>query len=295
MVTEPPKRPISFRDMLNHSGGLTYGMLLNALTGADAGHPVDAVYEELKVARASGDTLDDFIAKLGKVPLRYHPGEAWQYSLSTDVCGYLVQKLSGKRFDRFLAEEIFEPLGMKDTAFHVRPENHNRFAACYKRAEDKSVQLADDPKTSAFLKEPSFHGGGGGLVGTIADYHRFCEMLRRGGELDGVRLVSPRTLELMRMNHLPGGQDLASVAIGAFAETAYEGVGFGLGFASTLDQVRTQSLGIGDFYWGGAASTIFWVDPVEDLTVIFLTQLLPSSTFNFRGQLKSIVYGAIVD
>jgi CubicO group peptidase (beta-lactamase class C family) len=295
MVTEPPKRPISFRDMLNHSGGLTYGMLLNALTGADAGHPVDAVYEELKVARASGDTLDDFIAKLGKVPLRYHPGEAWQYSLSTDVCGYLVQKLSGKRFDRFLAEEIFEPLGMKDTAFHVRPENHNRFAACYKRAEDKSVQLADDPKTSVFLKEPSFHGGGGGLVGTIADYHRFCEMLRRGGELDGVRLVSPRTLELMRMNHLPGGQDLASVAIGAFAETAYEGVGFGLGFASTLDQVRTQSLGIGDFYWGGAASTIFWVDPVEDLTVIFLTQLLPSSTFNFRGQLKSIVYGAIVD
>jgi CubicO group peptidase (beta-lactamase class C family) len=295
MVTEAPRRPISFRDMLNHSGGLTYGMLLNALTGADAGHPVDAVYEDLKIARASGDTLDDFIAKLGKVPLRYQPGEAWQYSLSTDVCGYLVQKLSGKRFDRFLAEEIFEPLGMKDTAFHVRPENHDRFAACYKRAEDKSVQLADDPTTSAFLKEPTFHGGGGGLVGTIADYHRFCEMLRRGGELDGVRLVSPRTLELMHMNHLPGGQDLASVAIGAFAETAYEGVGFGLGFASTLDQVRTQSLGIGDFYWGGAASTIFWVDPVEDLTVIFLTQLLPSSTFNFRGQLKSIVYGAIVD
>ncbi|MDB5451985.1 MAG: beta-lactamase [Caulobacteraceae bacterium] len=295
MVTEPPKRPISFRDMLCHTGGLTYGSFLNALTGVDASHPVDECYAKENVGRAKGDTLDDFIAKLAKVPLRYHPGEAWQYSLSTDVSGYLVQALSGKRFDRFLAEEIFEPLGMKDTAFHVRPENHERFAACYERGPNKSVRLADDPKTSNFLTEPSFFGGGGGLVGTIADYHRFCEMLRRGGELDGVRLVSPRTLELMHMNHLPGGQDLASCAIGAFAETAYEGVGFGLGFASTLDQVRTQSLGIGDYYWGGAASTIFWVDPAEDLTVIFLTQLLPSSTFNFRGQLKSIVYGAIVE
>jgi CubicO group peptidase (beta-lactamase class C family) len=177
----------------------------------------------------------------------------------------------------------------------VAEKNHARFAACYRRAEDKSLVLEDDPTTSRFLKEPTFLGGGGGLTGTIADYLRFCEMLRRGGELDGVRIIGPRTLDLMRMNHLPGGGDLASLAIGGFSESAYEGVGFGLGFASSLDQTITQSLGVGDFYWGGAASTIFWVDPVEDLSVVFLTQLIPSATFNFRGQLKSIVYSAITE
>lgn len=295
MVTEAPHRPVSFRDLLSHSGGLTYGMFLNSLTGAEAGHPVDETYRDLGIGRNPGDTLEDFVTKLGQVPLRYQPGAGWQYSLSTDVCGYLVQALSGKRFDHFLQDEILGPLGMVDTAFHVRDESRDRFAACYRRGADKSLELADDPKTSPYLRETTFHGGGGGLIGTIADYHRFCEMLRRGGELDGVRLVSPRTLDLMHLNHLAGGSDLASIAIGAFSETAYEGVGFGLGFASTLDQTRTQSLGLGDFYWGGAASTIFWVDPVEDLCVIFLTQLLPSSTFNFRGQLKSIIYGSIAE
>ncbi|HET9160079.1 MAG TPA: serine hydrolase domain-containing protein [Caulobacteraceae bacterium] len=295
MVTEPPKRPITFRDLLGHQSGITYGMMLNRLTGAEAGHPVDLVYDEVGVGRGEGDTLQTFVDKLGKVPLRFHPGERWHYSLSTDVCGYLVQALSGKRFDRFLAEEIFEPLGMRETGFWVNPENRDRFAACYRREADKTLSLADDPQKSSYLKEPTFFGGGGGLAGTIADYHRFTEMLRRGGELDGVRIVSPRTIELMRLNHLPGGTDLTSIAIGSFSETAYEGVGFGLGFASTFDQVRTQSLGIGEYYWGGAASTIFWVDPIEDLSVIFLTQLLPSSTFNFRGQLKSIVYGSIVE
>jgi len=295
MDTVPPNRPISFRDLLSHQAGLTYGMILNRLTGAEAGHPVDEVYDQQDIWRGENETLDTFVAKLGKVPLRYQPGERWQYSLATDVCGYLVQAISGKRFDRFLAEEIFEPLGIKDTAFWVRPENADRFAACYQREADKSLSLADDPRTSNYLKEPSYLGGGGGLVGTIADYHRFCEMLRRGGELDGARIVSPRTIDLMKMNHLAGGGDLHSLAYGAFSESAYEGVGFGLGFASTLDQVRTQSLGIGDFYWGGAASTIFWVDHAEDLCVVFLTQLLPSSTFNFRGQLKSIIYGAIAE
>jgi CubicO group peptidase (beta-lactamase class C family) len=281
--------------MLNHSGGLGYGMLLNAITGAPADHPIDQIYADLNIARAPGDNLDDFVGKLGQVPLRYQPGTRWQYSLSTDVVGYLVQALSGKPLDRFLSEEIFQPLGMNETAFSVAPQNADRFAACYRRLDDKSVQLYDDPQTSNYLKPPTFQSGGGGLTGTIADYHKFCEMLRRGGELNGVRLISPRTLDLMTMNHLPNGQDLAGIALGSFAETAYEGVGFGLGFASTLDQVKTQSLGEGDFYWGGAASTIFWVDPMEDLTAIFLTQLLPSSTFNFRGQLKSIVYGSIAE
>ncbi len=293
MVTEPPKRPVSFRDMLCHTGGIGYGSILNAITGIPADHPVDAAYDKEGVNR--NEDLASFVDKLGKVPLRYQPGERWMYSLSTDVCGRLVEILSGKRLDRFFAEEILGPLEMNETAFHVAPKNADRFAACYKRAPDKSLALEDDPTTSRFLKEPSFFAGGSGLTGPIADYHRFCEMLRRGGELDGVRLISPRTLDLMRMNHLPGGGDLASLAIGGFSESAYEGVGFGLGFASSLDQTVTQCLGIGDYYWGGAASTIFWVDPIEDMTVVFLTQLIPSATFNFRGQLKSIVYGSIVD
>ena len=184
---------------------------------------------------------------------------------------------------------------MVDTAFHVAPENHDRFAANYERGPDKKLKLLDDPATSAFSKEQAFKSGGGGLTGTTGDYMRFCEMLRRGGELDGHRILGPRTLEIMHMNHLPGGKDLTQIAIGGFSETANEGVGFGLGFASTMDQVATGGLGTGDYYWGGAASTIFWVDPKEDLTMVFMTQLMPSGTFNFRGQLKSLVYASIID
>jgi len=217
------------------------------------------------------------------------------YSLSTDVCGALVEALSGMRFDQFLQREIFDPLGMKDTSFHVSPDELDRFAACYRRTVDKKVELSDDPRTSAYREPPSFLSGGGGLASTIADYHRFCEMLRRGGELDGARIVSPRTLKLMTMNHLPGGQDLTKLAIGNFSETSNEGVGFGLGFASTFDPVRAGSLSTGEFYWGGAASTIFWVDPAADLVVIFMTQLMPSASFDFRGQLKSLIYSALAD
>jgi CubicO group peptidase (beta-lactamase class C family) len=217
------------------------------------------------------------------------------YSFSTDVCGYLVQAISKKRFDKYLAETIFEPLGMRDTAFHVDARKTDRLTANYERQPDKTLKLIDDPETSTYLKEPSFFSGGGGLTSTTADYFRFTEMLRRGGELDGARMIGSRTLELMHMNHLAGGKDLTQMAIGAFSETAYEGVGFGLGFAMTLGEVAAGSIGAGDYYWGGAASTIFWVDPKEDLVVIFMTQLMPSATFNFRGQLKNIIYSAIVD
>lgn len=292
MVTEEPIRPMTFRHVLSHSGGLTYG---GGLPGADATHPVDQEYRRHGVNRGQGETLHDFAMNLAKVPLRYHPGERWQYSLSTDVCGYLVEAISGERFDHYLQEHIFGPLGMVDTSFQVTPEKQSRFAANYNRNPDKSLKLIDDPATSQYLNEPTFFSGGGGLTSTMADYYRFCEMLRRGGELDGHRILGPRTLEMMHMNHLPGGKDLTEVAIGGFSETANEGVGFGLGFATTMGQVETGSLGKGDYYWGGAASTIFWVDPVEDLVTIFLTQLMPSNTFNFRGQLKNIIYSAIVD
>ena len=238
---------------------------------------------------------DEWLRRFATLPLMYQPGERWMYSLSTDVCGYLVEAISGKRFDKYLQETIFDPLDMKDTSFMVASRKADRFAANYERQADKTLKLIDDPERSNYLKEPTFFSGGGGLTGTTADYLRFCEMLRRGGELDGVRILGPRTIELMRLNHLAGGKDLSAMAIGAFSETAYEGVGFGLGFAMTLGQVQAGALGGGDYYWGGAASTIFWVDPKEDLVVIFMTQLMPSATFNFRGQLRNIIYSAIVE
>ncbi|MFZ1886401.1 MAG: serine hydrolase domain-containing protein [Candidatus Binataceae bacterium] len=286
METAAPARPMTMRHVLSHQGGLTYGA---------TNHPVDRAYREAGVRRGEGETLASFVHKLAKVPLRYTPGEHWMYSFSTDVCGYLVEAISGKPFDQYLQDTIFDPLGMADTAFSVAPKNVGRFAANYERKPDKTLKLIDDPERSAYLKEPSFFSGGGGLTGTTADYLRFCEMLRRGGELDGARIVGSRTIDLMRQNHLAGGKDLSTMATGDFSETAYDGVGFGLGFAMTLGQVAHGALGEGDYYWGGAASTIFWVDPKEDLVVIFMTQLMPSGTFNFRGQLRNIIYSAIVD
>ena len=293
MVTEAPKRPVSFRDVLSHTGGFTYG---GGLPGVGIQHPVDKIYRELKI-RSSGttDTMEGFLDKLAQVPLLYQPGERWMYSLSTDICGALVEIISGKPFAEYLQDEIFGPLGMNDTSFFVAPDKIDRFCANYQRGPDKKLKLIDDPATSDFTKDPAFKSGGGGQTGTTADYMKFCEMLRRGGELDGHRVIGPRTLAMMHMNHLAGGKDLTQMAIGSFSETSNEGVGFGLGFASTMDEVSTGSLGAGDYYWGGAASTIFLVDPKEDLTMVFMTQLMPSGTFNFRGQLKSLIYSAIVD
>lgn len=282
-----PDQPMTFRHVLSHTGGLTYGA---------TNHPVDKLFRREGVNRDRNETLSTFIERLGRVPLRYEPGSRWMYSVSTDVCGALVEAIAGKPFDEYLDEVIFRPLGMTDTSFWVSPEKRERFTSNYQREPDRSLRLLDDAQgDSAYYTPPKFLSGGGGLTSTTADYFRFCEMLRRGGELDGQRILGPRTLEIMHKNHLAGGKDLTQMAIGAFSETAYEGVGFGLGFATTLGEVESGSLGAGDYYWGGAASTIFWVDPTEDLVCIFMTQLMPSSTFNFRGQLKSIIYSAIVD
>jgi len=184
---------------------------------------------------------------------------------------------------------------MTDTGFYVPAEKVDRLAACYHRTPETLAALQDDPAKSPYLKPPAFISGGGGLVGTLSDYYRFCECLRRGGELDGARLISPRTLALMHRNHLPGGKSLSDLALDGFSETGNAGVGFGLGFAMTLDQMVSGALGQDDYYWGGAASTIFWVDPAEDLVAIFLTQLLPSSTYAIRAQIRNMVYSAIVD
>jgi CubicO group peptidase (beta-lactamase class C family) len=293
LKTQALTRPVSIRDMLRHTGGLTYG---GGLPGVGIQHPVDHVYRGLKVRSMGGtDSMQGFMDKLSQVPLVYQPGERWMYSLSTDVCGALVEIIAGKPFAQVLQEMIFDPLGMVDTAFHVPADKQSRFAANYQRGADKQLEVIDEPTKSPYLQPPGFYSGGGGLVGTVADYMRFCEMLRQGGELDGVRIIGPRTLAMMHMNHLPNGQDLTTSAIGAFSETSNAGVGFGLGFASTMDQVAAGVMGGGDYYWGGAASTIFSVDPVEDMSMVFMTQLMPSNTFNFRGQVKAMLYGAIID
>lgn len=281
----PTATPMTFRHLLSHTAGLSYGA---------TDHPVDKLYRAHRVRRDQGETLQSFVDKLAKVPLHFQPGQRWLYSYATDVCGHLVEALSGQRLDEYLEEHIFAPLGMGDTGFHVPAGKQARFAANYERAPDKSLKLLDDPARSPYLGKPTFFSGGGGLVGTTADYLKFCEMLRSRGRVGDVRIIGSRTLDLMTMNHLTGG-DLSTMAVGAFSETAYDGVGFGLGFAMTLNEVASGAMGCGDYYWGGAASTIFWVDPREDLVVVFMAQLMPSATFNFRGQLKNIVYSAIED
>lgn len=293
MVTEPAHRPVSFRDLLTHTSGLTYG---GVLPGMGDQHPVDEIYRSLKIRSAGVPaTMTEFMEKLAMVPLRFQPGTAYMYSLATDACGALVERISGVSFAEYLQQHITGPLGMVDTAFQVAADNLPRFAANYARNPDKTTALLDDPATSAFTRPPTFVSGGGGLTGTMADYIRFCEMLRRGGELDGHRIIGPRTLDLMRMNHLPGGGDLASLDVDLLTLYGNVGVGFGLGFASTIDQVATGALTRGDYYWGGAASTVFWVDAIEDMWVVFMTQLMPSMSFDFRGQLRSLVYSAIID
>jgi len=289
-LTRPCERPMTVQDLLRHTSGLTYGFMHR--TNVDHG------YRKLGIGdtgRFDG-TLSEMCQQLARLPLEFSPGEAWNYSVSTDVCGHLIEQISGEPLDEYLRRQVFEPLGMEDTGFHVPAEKADRLAACYERGPGKELRLQDDPQTSPFREKPSFFSGGGGLVSSAADYLRFCRMLEAGGELDRQRILGRKTLELMTRNHLGGGRDLSEMALGPFGETPYAGVGFGLGFSVQLDCAAGGVVGSeGEFAWGGAASTVFWVDPSEDLIVIFLTQFMPSRTFNFRGQLKSIVYGALVD
>ncbi|MEY2431698.1 MAG: hypothetical protein QOC92_1423 [Acidimicrobiaceae bacterium] len=285
-----PDRPMSVRDALMHMTGLGWG---------DKGPlTMDRFLEAMATARGGPKgTLETMVENLAEQPLVFHPGTRWLYGLSTDLCGRLVEVISGQRFDDYLRTEIFEPLQMRDTAFNVPDAEIDRFAAAYGRRRDKTLKLLDDPDRSTYRRPPSFLSGGGGLVSTTEDYLRFCRMLLNGGELDGVRVLGRKTVELMTINHLSKNGELRQFALpGGYGETGFDGVGFGLTMAVGLGQAETQAIGSkGDFYWGGAASTIFWIDPAEDLIVIFMTQLMPSGSFNFRGQLRSIVYPAIVD
>jgi CubicO group peptidase (beta-lactamase class C family) len=284
--TRRTSAPMRMIDLLRHTSGLTYGFQQRT--------NVDAAYRKLRLDDGGeAATLDALIAGLAQMPLEFSPGTAWNYSVATDVLGYLVGKVSGEPFDAFLRNRILAPLRMDDTDFHVPAAKAARFAACYSATPDGRMKLQDDPESSRYLRAPTFLGGGGGLVSTAADYLRFCRMLLNGGALDGVRLVSPKTLELMTANHLPGGKDLPELSLSLFSETTYAGVGFGLGFAVTTDAARTLIPGTaGDFSWGGMASTYFWIDPREEMIVVFMTQLMPSATYPIRRELRTLVYSA---
>jgi CubicO group peptidase (beta-lactamase class C family) len=286
-----PDRPVQVRDLMMHTAGIGYGPDNAALDMGPVGDRGSA-----PSIRTDRD-LQSMVTRLATTPLRFHPGTHWLYSLGLDVCGRLVEIMSGRRLDDYLRDEIFTPLGMADTGFSVPPGDAGRLAASYARNSRKELVLVDDPMKSSYLTPPTFLAGGGGLVSTIGDYLRFASMLAAGGELDGRRILGRKTVELMTANHLPGGGEMAAFALpGGYGEVGFEGMGFGLGMAVNLGPARSGGIGsAGDFMWGGAASTTFWVDPAEDLVVVFMTQLLPSGTFNFRGQLRSIVYPAIVD
>lgn len=285
-LTNPTDGPMRIIDLLRHTSGLTYGFQNRT--------NVDAAYRRLKIdAFERNDGLQGFVDALADIPLEFTPGAAWNYSVSTDVLGYLIEKISGQRFDQFLHQRIFAPLGMRDTAFFVDEARAPRLAQCYVGTPEGKLAPA---QLASFREPPAVPSGGGGLVSTAADYLRFCECLRRGGELDGERLIGPKTLWLMRQNHLPDGRDLADVSVSMFTEATYEGVGFGLGFAMTTDVARTRTAGsIGEYWWGGAASTAFWVDPVEDICVVLLTQFMPSTLYPIRRELRTMVNAAVID
>ena len=277
---------MTIRDLLMHTSGLTYDFLHSS--------NVDHAYRKLKVGRdAPGYTLEKMVEQLAQLPLEFSPGQRWNYSVATDVLGYLIEVISGQSLPEYLEQTLFRPLGMVDTSFEVNPDKVSRMASCYERNSARELVLNDDGQNSSF-SNLSFYSGGGGLLSTAGDYYRFCQMLLNGGTVDGQRIIGSRTLDFMTGNHLPGGVDLSQIALGSFSETAYEGVGFGLGFANRVNAVQNGYPGSpGSYFWGGLASTLFWVDPAEELIVIFMTQLIPSSTFNFRGQLESIIYAAL--
>ena len=274
-------------DLMTHMSGLTYG-LQNRTN-------VDAAYRkaELDMARKLPNN-DAFVAALAGIPLEFAPGTSWNYSISTDVLGVVVARLSGMTLGEFFRTRIFEPLGMTDTGFDCPMDQQHRLADAFAYVPGKPPRLIDPGASSNLVRPAGFHSGGGGLLSTIDDYHKFCRMLIGRGATDGVRIVSPKTLDLMTRNHLPGGADLTQMSKSLFSEAYNAGAGFGLGFGVTIDPARTLISGsAGEFYWGGMYSTAFFIDPLEGLHMVFMTQLMPSSAYPIRRQLKTLIYSAL--
>jgi len=276
IVTEPADHPMTIRELMSHTAGLSYGAFSES--------PVDELYREAEVLHPDS-TLRDMIEDLAAIPLRQQPGTIWHYSVAVDVQGYLVEVLSGQPFDEFLNERIFGPLGMTDTSFWVPPEKVDRFAQVYVYDEDGALKLPDDEplRNRDFLSPVNFLSGGGGLVSTTMDYARFCQMLLNGGELDGVRLLAPSTVELMHRDQTPRGVPEFS-----------PGQGFGLNFAVINDPVEADSISQGEYYWGGAAGTWFWIDPLEDLIFVGMIQQFGENRPDVRSLSRRLTYQAIV-
>ena len=286
--TAPATEPIRLWHLLTHTAGLTYGF--------HHAHAVDEIYRArgFEFGGPRGVDLAGACDVWASCPLLFEPGSEWNYSVATDVLGRVVELVSGQSLDQFLAEEITGPLGMDDTGFSLPEDQLHRLPAVYTMTPEGLH--ANKVFAATGTRTPTMLSGGGGLVSTAGDYHRFTQMLLRGGELDGARLLSPRTVAHMTRNHLPGNADLETYGRKLFAESTNVGVGFGLGFSVVLDPVAGKALtSAGEYAWGGMASTAFYVDPVEEITAMFFTQFVPSSTYPIRPQLRTLVTQAVVD
>lgn len=287
---DPVTEPMEMWHLFTHTAGLTYGFMYS--------HSVDQMYRNagFEWGTPPDKDLAGICDMLAALPLLFQPGAEWNYSMSIDVLGRVVELLSGMSLGEFMKKRIFDPLGMTDTAFWVPEDKVDRLASLYvmNPADRKAMRL--DAMAGGATRKPLAEMGGGGLSSTMSDYMKFAMMLRNGGELNGVRILSPRTVSYMASNHLPDGADLSEFGRPLFAETAFDGVGFGLTMSVTLDPVKAKVPGsVGDYGWGGAFSTIFTVDPVEDLVYLFMTQLMPSSAHPIRPQFKQLVHQALVD
>ena len=290
-ITTAPNRRMKVVDLVTHTSGLTYGFMMRT--------SIDAEYRRQKVGDfQTPGGLDAFIEQLANIPLDFSPGEAWNYSVSIDVMGYLVQKLSGMTFGEFLRTRLFEPLGMKDTFFSVPADKMDRFCSCYMPGKDGKLVIQDDAGKSTYAEPPKLESGGGGLVSTAHDYMRFCRMMLGGGTLDGVQILSPKTVAMFGMNLLPGNKLMADMSLAAtFSEAGYGGIGFSIGCGVTMDIAKARIPGTpGEFFWGGAASTAFWIDPKEDLAVVFMTQVMGTDArLTLRRDLRTLVYSAMTE
>ena len=286
-VSRPPTTPLRVVDLLRHTAGFTYSFQERS--------NIDAAYRKTDVESWTKSTSQSFVDTLAQIPLEFDPGTQWNYSVSTDVLGILIERISGLSLPDYFQTHIFAPLGMTDTFFCVPADKAARIPEGFAFDPEKKMKLFDKAGAeSLWTKGWSFNSGGGGLASSIADYHRFCRMLLNGGALDGVQILSPKTIELMTANHIPGGQDLTQMSKSLFSEAEMAGIGFGLGFATTIDSAATLTpCSTGDFYWGGMYSTAFFVDPVEDIIMIFMTQLMPSSTYPIRREIKTMIYSAL--
>jgi CubicO group peptidase (beta-lactamase class C family) len=282
---ESPIRPMTIQDLLRHTAGLSYGGHIESQS------PVDKLYDEADLFNPKL-TNEEITSRIAKLPLMFHPGEKWHYSVATDVVGYLVEVLSGKSLADFMQEKIFDPLGMVDTAFDMDPVKLDRFCTLYGKTPDSDFGVIELPDSSGYLPPVITHSGGSGLVSTTSDYLRFAQFILNKGELDGVRLLGPKTVELMTCNHLP----LPLLPIAFEGTEPMLGMGFGLGFSVMLDMAQTGVMGsVGDHGWGGYAETFFLIDPAEDLIAILMTQYMPSQTYPIRKEFRTTVYQSLIN